>query len=79
MARKLEDTGEKAEAAVDCKHYWVIETPVGRTSRGVCRFCGAERDFANYIPHDSWEDDTFRFERGRSHRKAEPEEVIAGL
>ena len=29
-------------------HHWLIETPSGALSRGRCRECGAERDFANY-------------------------------
>jgi len=28
-------------------HHWIIEPPAGPTSKGVCRFCGAEREFAN--------------------------------
>lgn len=30
-----------------CRHRWFIETPHGATSRGVCRRCGAARDFPN--------------------------------
>lgn len=28
-------------------HHWRIEEPNGPTSHGVCRHCGAERDFPN--------------------------------
>ena len=28
-------------------HHWIIEQPAGPTSKGVCKFCGARRDFAN--------------------------------
>ena len=31
-----------------CVHHWVIETPNGPTSRGVCKKCGWERNYANY-------------------------------
>ncbi len=31
-----------------CAHHWLIESPDGETSRGVCRICGASRQFANY-------------------------------
>ena len=31
-----------------CAHYWLIETPSGETSRGLCKHCGATRDFLNY-------------------------------
>lgn len=30
-----------------CQHYWVIETPNGSVSRGVCKFCKEERHFNN--------------------------------
>ena len=30
-----------------CRHYWVIETPEGLKSRGICRLCGKEHDFYN--------------------------------
>ena len=30
-----------------CPHHWIIETSHGSTSKGVCRVCGEERDFAN--------------------------------
>ncbi len=40
-----------------CAHYWVIEPHDGPISRGVCRQCGAESEFRNYLPYSSWEDD----------------------
>ena len=36
-----------------CHHYWIIEIPEGPTSRGICKFCGKEREFDNMGP-DSW-------------------------
>jgi len=38
-----------------CVHYWVIEPPEGPVSKGVCKRCGAEREFTNYFPHSVWE------------------------
>ena len=35
-----------------CRHYWIIETPIGRTSQGICKLCGITREFENY-PVDS--------------------------
>ena len=32
-----------------CQHHWMLESPAGPVSRGVCRVCGEERDFLNYI------------------------------
>ena len=34
----------------ECCHYWLIESPDGPTSRGVCKYCGAEKDFPNSPP-----------------------------
>ena len=33
-----------------CMHYWLIESATGRKSRGVCKFCGAEKEFLNSVP-----------------------------
>ena len=41
----------------DCRHYWVIDSPKGPTSLGVCRFCGAEKEFQNFMPELMWEGD----------------------
>ena len=41
-----------------CRHHWVIETPQGATSQGVCKLCGADREFRNAAPGAYWEDDS---------------------
>ena len=30
-----------------CRHHWIIESPHGATSHGVCKLCGEEREFQN--------------------------------
>jgi len=30
-----------------CRHHWLIETPRGATSKGVCKLCGQEKEFRN--------------------------------
>jgi hypothetical protein len=30
-----------------CQHHWLIEEAAGPVSRGVCKLCGAKRDFFN--------------------------------
>jgi hypothetical protein len=30
-----------------CQHHWIIEEPNGPTSHGICKRCGAEREFFN--------------------------------
>ena len=34
----------------ECIHYWVIEIADGPTSKGVCKFCGKEGEFKNWLP-----------------------------
>ena len=51
---------ERVEAGPDileaphCQHQWLIDAPAGPSSRGVCRNCGEERQFLNYIEGSSW-------------------------
>ena len=40
-----------------CQHYWVIESPDGPTSIGVCKHCGVVREFDNFVPISTWSDD----------------------
>ena len=30
-----------------CVHYWIIESPDGRTSFGRCKYCGLVNEFSN--------------------------------
>ena len=32
----------------DCVHHWIIEAANGPNSNGVCRHCGAGREFHNW-------------------------------
>ena len=38
-------------------HHWVIESPGGPESRGVCRRCGVQKGFANSTIEAVWEDE----------------------
>ena len=31
-----------------CVHHWIIETPSGPKSKGICKHCGEEREFDSY-------------------------------
>lgn len=31
----------EATAETECRHHWLIESPHGPTSMGICRLCGA--------------------------------------
>ncbi|MBH74950.1 MAG: hypothetical protein CL896_04060 [Dehalococcoidia bacterium] len=41
----------------ECKHFWLIETPNGPVSRGICKICDQIRYFKNSIQISSWESD----------------------
>lgn len=38
-----------------CAHRWRIESPNGAMSMGVCRICGAEKEFPNSAEDYLWE------------------------
>jgi hypothetical protein len=40
-----------------CAHHWVIETPSGPVSKGVCRVCRMEKQFQNYLENSVWTSD----------------------
>ncbi len=57
MGRKPKAVQQKQKhiARVGCAHYWIIESPQGPLSKGVCKYCGAVSEFMNYVPYPSWE------------------------
>ncbi len=42
---------QRRTAARHCQHRWVIDTPHGATSRGLCKRCGTTKRFPN-APED---------------------------
>lgn len=50
MRRKEATTYREAKTQEECRHHWVIETAAGPVSRGVCKLCGAHKEFGNYLP-----------------------------
>ncbi len=38
-----------------CQHRWIIETPHGVTSRGVCKQCGTSKRFPNAAEDAIWQ------------------------
>ncbi len=51
MNHKVKEKAELGQTASGCLHHWLIEGARGATSRGTCKYCGAERLFYN-----SWTD-----------------------
>ena len=43
-----EKTGEPAAQQV-CHHHWVIGNADGSVSKGICKLCGARKEFRNYL------------------------------
>ena len=43
-----------------CAHFWMIDSPSGPTSKGVCKMCGDEKDFKNSFHITSWEGAHYR-------------------
>jgi hypothetical protein len=48
---------------VNHAHRWLIEMPNGPTSNAVCKTCGAEKQFPNYIEESFVMDYNVRRER----------------
>ena len=46
---------KEQEPLSDCEHHWVIESPNGPTSTGVCKVCGSKSEFKNSIPGSGWD------------------------
>jgi hypothetical protein len=38
-----------------CRHHWLIESPRGPTSMGICKLCGAQKEFRNSASDFLWE------------------------
>ena len=64
--------------ASSCVHHWMIEAPSGRESTGVCRRCGATKNFANSTESVMWEQtNTLRSPLGgRGVRIARPSDIL---
>ena len=40
-----------------CRHHWLIESPQGPISMGICKLCGAQKEFRNSPSDFLWEDE----------------------
>lgn len=65
-----------------CVHHWIIESPNGRESRGVCKHCGLQKEFVNSTESVMWEQtntirndlrDSARFSKNSDIRLADEE------
>ena len=43
-----------------CRHHWIIQAATGPVSSGVCRNCGAQQEFRNYVEVPYWNEEKAR-------------------
>jgi len=58
MVNNVKAIKEESTVKEQCHHYWVIESATGPTSKGVCKLCGAVKEFSNRLQDTRWEGDT---------------------
>jgi hypothetical protein len=51
------------EPDMECIHHWKIASPNGPTAHGICRRCGAEREFPTVTDDTLWGDEEDRAAR----------------
>lgn len=49
MSRKETTIQKEPAVKEECHHYWVIKSVTGPVSQGVCKVCGAKKEFGNYL------------------------------
>jgi len=57
MSHAIAMTDRREAGVRGCRHHWIIETPHGATSKGVCKQCGAARRFPNSADGILWGSD----------------------
>lgn len=60
-----------------CRHHWIIESPHGATSRGVCKRCGASRRFPNAAQDALWESTRSALGRFANRGAGRPTKITA--
>ena len=53
----------------ECMHHWLIESPNGPTSEGVCKLCGQRSEFRNSVQGSGWDRESPQSKRMRQARK----------
>jgi hypothetical protein len=53
-SQDIKGLGAEVAETSSCQHVWVIDTPNGPSSRGVCAACAEEKEFQNYIEGSAW-------------------------
>ncbi len=66
MTQEQETEQERTES--DCMHHWLIESPNGPVSVGVCKICGEKGEFKNSIQGSGWDRENPQSKRARQAR-----------
>ena len=56
MSEAAVNQSSEATAETQCRHHWLIESPHGATSMGICKLCGSQKEFRNSACDRLWED-----------------------
>ncbi len=51
--RDTVDVAEETKTEITCAHHWIIEPATGITSAGLCKLCGAKKEFSNQFKRAS--------------------------
>jgi hypothetical protein len=76
MERKPAITRELPAVRHSRGHYWIIEDATGPVSKGRCKFCGAEKDFRNFLQDCLMPSGETHFERAGPGSYPEAEHMI---
>jgi hypothetical protein len=78
MSRVAVNQARRATAEPGCRHHWLIESPHGATSMGICKLCGAQKEFRNSAYTWLWEDEPLsELSNGRWGRLQDPRPPVA--
>ena len=73
MVQEKATISRKPAAQRKCHHHWMVEMATGPISRGMCKFCGAQKDFKSYFP-DCLEKEGMGYRRWSLKRRYEDED-----
>jgi hypothetical protein len=69
MSEAVKAREQQSGRSASCRHHWLIQAPNGATSQGICKRCGARRDFPNAAADALWEREGLgRWSRGGTSR-----------
>lgn len=60
MSEVAVSTLDQAATEPTCRHHWLIESPHGATSMGICKLCRSQKEFRNSAGDFLWEDEPLR-------------------